>query len=82
MEKYLNFLKENGADLAMKIDAETIVTAAWTIYRCQFGCSSYGRNHCCPPNAPSWDKTQQMIDCYKYGILFRCPDMNTVTPWL
>ncbi|MBP3702885.1 MAG: hypothetical protein J6I65_03765, partial [Lachnospiraceae bacterium] len=49
------------------------------IYRCQFGCSSYGKNHCCPPNVPTWDKTQQMLDCYSYGILFKCYDMNVVT---
>ena len=71
---------ENGADTAIKIESKSIVTAPWTIYRCQFGCNSYGKNHCCPPNAPTWDKTQQMIDCYSYGILFRCHDMSVVTP--
>ena len=80
MEKYFKFLMENGADTAIKIESKSIVTAPWTIYRCQFGCNSYGKNHCCPPNAPTWDKTQQMIDCYSYGILFRCHDMSVVTP--
>ncbi|MDO5424286.1 MAG: DUF2284 domain-containing protein [Eubacteriales bacterium] len=80
MEKYFSLLKNGGADLAIKIDAKTIETAAWTVYRCQFGCSTYGKSHCCPPNAPSWKETQEMLNCYKYGILFRCHEMSIVTP--
>jgi len=80
LEKYLEFARENGADLAKRIDAGTVVTAPWTIYRCRFGCASYGKNHYCPPHAPTWDKTRQMIDCYSYGILFRCREMGAVSP--
>lgn len=80
MEKYFTFLKENGADLALKIKAETIQTAPWTVYRCKYGCNSYGKNHCCPPNCPTWKETKEMINCYQYGILFRCHEMSVVTP--
>lgn len=80
MEKYFNILKENGADLTIKIDTKTIVTAPWTIYRCKFGCDTYVKSHCCPPNSPSWKETQEMIDCFEYGILFRCHEMSLVTP--
>lgn len=80
MDKYCSLLKDGGADLAVVIDAKTVVTAAWTVYRCQFGCGSYGKNHCCPPKAPDWRETQAMLDCYRYGILFRCHDMEPVTP--
>lgn len=31
--------------------------------RCQFGCDTYGRSHCCPPRTPSWRETQAMLDC-------------------
>ena len=62
MQKYLGLLKEHGADLAIKIPASSVVTAAWTVYRCKFGCSTYGKSHCCPPNSPTWRETQDMID--------------------
>lgn len=80
MEKYLEFLKENGADLAVQIPADTIETAPWTVYRCQYGCDFYGKKRCCPPYAPKWQETQAMIDCFQYGILFRIHDLKMVTP--
>lgn len=80
MEKYFELLKSGGADIAIKISANSIQTAAWTIYRCKFGCDTYGKSHCCPPNSPTWMETQSMIDCFQYGILFRCHEMSIVTP--
>lgn len=80
MEKYISLLKSGGADLAIRIEAKSVQTAAWTIYRCQFGCDTYGRSHCCPPRTPSWRETQAMLDCYQYGLLFRCHQMEPVTP--
>lgn len=80
MEKYMNMLKENGADLAMVINPKTIVTAAWTVYKCRYECSTYGKSHRCPPNTPTWKETQEMIDCYDTAILFRCHEMSIVTP--
>lgn len=79
LEKYITILKENGADLAIKIKAETIQTAAWTVYRCKYGCNTYGKSHCCPPNSPTWKETREMINCFQYGILFRCHEMSIVT---
>ena len=63
MGKYISLLKGGGADLAIRIEAKSIQTADWTIYRCQFGCDTYGRSHCCPPRTPSWRETQAMLDC-------------------
>ena len=79
MEKYLQMLKTEGADLAMEIDTKTVVTAPWTALKCQFGCDFYGRKFCCPPNTPDWEKTQKIIDCYNRGILFRFHEMKPVT---
>lgn len=72
MQKYLDMLKENGADSAVVTDAKSVVTAAWTVYKCKYGCDSYGKSHCCPPNCPTWRQTREMLDEYSYGILFRC----------
>lgn len=80
MERYFEFLKARGADLALCIDASSIVTAAWTIYKCKFGCGAYGKNYCCPPNTPTYQETQAMIDCYSRAILFRTHTVNTITP--
>ncbi len=81
MKKYFELLKNNGADLAIKITTDTIVTAAWTVYRCKYGCDTYGKSHCCPPNCPTWKETQELIYFFKYGILFRCYEMYIVTPF-
>lgn len=80
MEKYFQFLYDGGADLARVIDPKTIVTAPWTVYKCRYGCSTYGKSHRCPPNTPTWKETQEIIDCYTKAILFRCHDMSIVTP--
>lgn len=79
MEKYIRFLLEGGADAAVKIDATTVETAAWTVYRCRYGCDFYGRTHCCPPNAPTWKETREMLDCFSYGILFHSHEIKNVT---
>lgn len=80
MKKYIEFLKDKGADLAIVIDAGSVVTAPWTIYKCKFGCRAYGNNLCCPPNAPSYKETQEILDSYSKAILFRTHEINTITP--
>lgn len=70
MDKYLDFLYEAGVYRAEKIDAAGIITGAWTDYKCRYGCDFYGKRRCCPPYTHSWKETQEIIDCYKYGILF------------
>lgn len=80
MDKYFDLLKTGGADLTLKIPASSIVTAPWTIYNCKYGCGTYGKSHCCPPNCPTWKESREMIECYQYGILFRCHDMEIVPP--
>ena len=37
LEKYFELLKRGGADLAMRIEAQSVKTAPWTVYRCQYG---------------------------------------------
>ncbi len=81
MQKYLDLLKEKGADLAVAIDVKTVKTAPWTVYRCRYGCDFYGKSHCCPPHSPTWKETQEMLDCFTVGILFRCQSMREITPF-
>jgi predicted metal-binding protein len=60
---------ELGAKSARVIAIETVVTAAWTRMRCQYGCVGYGRRLSCPPHSPTPEQTQAVLDCYKTGIL-------------
>ena len=76
IEKYQTLLTQEGAVSVLLIDPHEVVTAAWTVFKCQFGCASYGHNHCCPPKAPSYDKTRAILDCYHTGILFRTHGWN------
>ena len=79
MEKYTQMLRNAGADSATIINTQSIVTAPWPIYKCQFGCARYGKNLCCPPKSPSYKETQEILDSYEKAVLFRCHDMSIVT---
>lgn len=80
MQQAIDELKSGGADIAVAIAPSSIVTAAWTIMKCRYGCPEYGRNLCCPPFAPSWRETADIIACYDNAILFRVHDMKVGTP--
>lgn len=71
MEKYLELLRAGESEPKL-IDPATVATAAWTRYKCQFGCDSYGKNHCCPPETPDYDRTRAILDSYQTAILFCC----------
>lgn len=77
MEKYIRMLKAEDASIVKVISPKTIVTAAWTIFKCQYGCENYGKNHCCPPEAPGYKQTQEILDCYEKAILFQCHHWGT-----
>jgi len=71
LPEYVKIALNAGAAEARIIDASTIKTAAWTRLRCQFGCSGYGTNLCCPPYTPKPEEMQRAIDDYKYALLVR-----------
>lgn len=80
MERYFALLREGGADLAIEVETGSVVTAPWTIYKCKFGCSVYGKSYCCPPNTPTYLDTRAILDSFQRAILFRTHTQNTVTP--
>jgi len=77
MEKYLEQLKAMGVLSVKEIKAGSIKTAPWVAFKCQYGCEVYGKL-CCPPNAPSYKQTQEIIDCYEKAILFNSNDMSII----
>lgn len=72
LKKYIEMAKKLGAHDAKIIDTDTVETAAWTIMKCKFGCKNYNRSNCCPPRAPSYGDTQDIIDCYSSALLIQC----------
>lgn len=80
MDLAIEELKSGGADIAVGISPSSIITAAWTVMKCRYGCPEYGRNLCCPPFAPSWREMADILACYERAILFRVHDMAVGTP--
>lgn len=72
MKKYGKFIKKAvdlGANDAMIIKTDSIVTAAWVRWKCRYGCDGYNSSICCPPNTPTYQETRELVDCYKNALL-------------
>jgi predicted metal-binding protein len=67
------FLVARALDLGVTdakiIDAASIVVAPWPQLKCQFGCGGYGSNLCCPPHAPDWKLTREVVGAFKRALL-------------
>ena len=72
LERYAGIAMTLGAEKASVIDAESVVTAAWTIFKCQYGCDFYGKSYCCPPKSPGYLATREILKEYRKAILFTC----------
>jgi predicted metal-binding protein len=69
LEDYCKKALEMGVDGARRIDPRSVVTADWVRMKCQFGCTGFGLNLCCPPHTPTPDITRKVIDSYEKAIL-------------
>jgi len=63
------FKKHNFIDYKF-IDARDIVVAEWVRMRCIFGCGSYGKSGCCPPNVPDVAECRDFFASYQSVALF------------
>lgn len=70
-KKYAEALLEKGVLSVKIIEPQTIETAPWVAFKCQFGCPHYGKNLCCPPHAPTYEQTRKIIDSYQTALLFQ-----------
>jgi predicted metal-binding protein len=67
------------------IQPKMIVTGYWVRTKCNYGCPSYGKRACCPPELPSFAECQKFLAEYQSGLLFhfavklRKPEMRH--PW-
>ncbi|MBU7005225.1 DUF2284 domain-containing protein [Phosphitispora fastidiosa] len=73
-ESFIRRACELGAAAAKVIDPKNIITAAWVLMKCQFGCSGYNSSCCCPPRTPTPGKMREIIDCYTTAILIHGDD--------
>jgi predicted metal-binding protein len=64
-----NLCKERNAIDFKFIEPLSIVVGHWTIHKCQFGCSGYNTNLCCPPYAPTPDVTKKIIADFDHALL-------------
>jgi len=62
---------QNVSGSAKVIDSCDIIVSQWVRYKCQYGCSGYGRYFSCPPYSPSVAETRQMVSEYKSALLIK-----------
>jgi predicted metal-binding protein len=76
-KKTLSYLCKRAVELGAKkakiIAASSVKTAPWVRYKCQFGCDGYGGCLTCPPNSPTPEQAQKIIDSYSKAILIHTP---------
>lgn len=69
LDNYISRSAEWGALSVTAISPAAVVTEAWTVMKCRYGCPMYGRNRCCPPYSPDWQQMRQILQCYHMAFL-------------
>jgi predicted metal-binding protein len=72
-DKLLNMLLKKDRDCGLEsiipFPVEKIEVAEWVRLKCQFGCSQYDTNWCCPPAIPELDKIRTILQEYSQALL-------------
>jgi predicted metal-binding protein len=68
-----NLSRTHGFGLFKWIDPREIVTGYWVRTKCIYGCPSYGKRACCPPENPSLGECQSLFAEYQRGLFFHLP---------
>lgn len=71
--------KKAGALKAKVIPADSIVTASWVRFKCQYGCDGYGACLTCPPYSPTPEETAKIVDEFETGILLHGREHVNIT---
>lgn len=53
-----------------EIPAEKIVVSPRPVWKCK-ACPTYGKSHSCPPYAPSWRETKELVKHYRRALLIK-----------
>ena len=70
LRKYCEIAISQYATHAKPIHPSTVVTAPWVRLKCRFGCPGYGKRYSCPPDTPTPEQTQAVLNSYGSAILF------------
>lgn len=65
LEKNRNY----GLEKIIPFPIEKIDVAEWVSLKCQFGCSQYNTNWCCPPTSPDLVKVKAVLQEYSQALL-------------
>ena len=80
--KSIKELKDRAVELGAReskiITVETVKTAAWVRYKCQFGCSGFAESLTCPPYSPTPDETRKILNSFQKAILIHCQSGSRV----
>ncbi|MDE5662014.1 MAG: DUF2284 domain-containing protein [Muribaculaceae bacterium] len=80
LDKFISQLVDGGAVTAKVIDPHHVLTAAWPVMKCRYGCTQYGHNRCCPPFAPAHTETRAILDSFSRAIIFSTRSIEEGTP--
>jgi predicted metal-binding protein len=70
LEGYCARALAGDATHAKLIQPTSVVTAPWVRFKCQFGCTEFGKGYCCPPDTPTPERMREILDSYQRAILF------------
>ncbi len=61
--------RNSGLEEIIPFPIDKINVAEWVSLKCQFGCSQYNTNWCCPPTSPDLEKIRAVLKEYSQALL-------------
>ena len=61
--------RNSGLEKIIPFPIDKINVAEWVSLKCQFGCSQYNTNWCCPPTSPDLEKIRAVLQEYSQALL-------------
>ncbi|MDN3515554.1 MAG: DUF2284 domain-containing protein [Candidatus Brocadia sp.] len=68
-DSLINKARELGCEQAVTIHTNTIAVGRWVQLKCKYGCDEYGKKLTCPPHAPSYEETKEILREYHKALL-------------
>jgi len=68
MKKIEKIAREQGFPDFKWINPKQVITGQWVRMKCMYGCKSYGKRGCCPPEVPSVADCREFFDDYRWGL--------------
>ena len=62
--------RKHGFDDFKWLDPKDVAVAQWVRIKCVWGCPNYGKQACCPPNAPPVDECARFFGEYESAVVF------------